>query len=105
MILKETLRNIVKKQRGDLNLAEASIKRESIAQIELNIPFAIVLSGIRRCGKSTLLKQLMKKVKDFYYFNFEDTRVVNFEVEDFEKLNEIFSEEYGEKDYYFFDEV
>lgn len=105
MILKETLRDIVKKQREDLNLAEASIEREAINQIELNISFAIVLSGIRRCGKSTLLKQLMKKVKDFYYFNFEDTRVVNFEVEDFEKLNEIFFEEYGDKDYYFFDEI
>ena len=105
MILKETLRNIVKVQRENLDLAEASIEREALKQIEVKIPFVIVLSGIRRCGKSTLLKQLMKKIKDFYYFNFEDTRAINFEVEDFQKLDEIFSEEYGNKAYYFFDEI
>jgi len=105
MILKDTLRNIVKAQRANLDLSEASIEREALKQIEVKIPFVIVLSGIRRCGKSTLLKQLMKRVKDFYYFNFEDTRAVNFEVEDFQKLDEIFLEEYGNKDYYFFDEI
>ena len=105
MMLKETLRNVVKMQRESLNLAEASVEREALKQIEMKIPFAIVLSGIRRCGKSTLLKQLMKKIKGFYYFNFEDPRTINFEVEDFQKLDEIFFEEYGDKSYYFFDEI
>ncbi|MBS3149704.1 ATP-binding protein [Candidatus Woesearchaeota archaeon] len=105
MILKETLRNIIKTQRDSLDLEELSVDREALKQIEVKIPFALVLSGIRRCGKSTLLKQIMKKVKGFYYFNFEDPRVVNVEVEDFQKLDEIFREEYGNKDYYFFDEI
>ena len=105
MILKETLRNIVKTQRENLDLAEASVEREALKQIDVKIPFAIVLSGVRRCGKSTLLKQLMKRVKEFYYFSFDDVRVVNFEVEDFQKLDEIFLEEYGKKDYYYFDEI
>ncbi|MEK6926188.1 MAG: ATP-binding protein [Nanoarchaeota archaeon] len=105
MILKETLKNIVRTQKESLDLAESSIEREALKKIDVKIPFVLVLSGIRRCGKSTLLKQIMKKVKDFYYFNFEDPRAVNFEVDDFQKLDEIFKEEHGEKNYYFFDEM
>ncbi|MBI2451589.1 ATP-binding protein [Candidatus Pacearchaeota archaeon] len=105
MILKETLRKIVRSQKEELVLFEEGIERERLREIDLNIPFAIVLSGIRRSGKSTLLKQLMKKIKNFYYFNFEDPRASNFELDDFQKLNEIFVEEYGEHKHYFFDEI
>jgi|SRR3989344_200461 len=105
MIDKETLRRVVKLQRKELSLFEAGIEREDKNKIELNIPFAIVLSGIRRCGKSTLLRQLMKKVNGFYYFNFEDSRAIDFEVKDFEKLDQIFYEDYKEQNYYFFDEI
>jgi predicted AAA+ superfamily ATPase len=105
MINKEILRNIVKIQKEELNQFEAGIQREERSEIDITIPFAVILSGIRRCGKSTLLRQLMKKVKNYYYFNFEDLRAVDFNVKDFEKLDEIFHEEYGNSDYYFFDEI
>jgi len=105
MMLKETLRQVVKSQRADLSLLEYGVERESLKQIDLNLPYALVLSGVRRCGKSTLLRQLMEKVGECYYFNFEDTRAAGFEVEDFPKLNDIFFEEYGECSHYFFDEI
>ncbi len=105
MILKETLRQVVKAQRADLSLFDYGIEREKLNQIDLNMPYALVLSGVRRCGKSTLLRQLMKKVESCYYFNFEDTRVAGFEASDFEKLDAVFREEYGDCDIYFFDEI
>ena len=105
MMLKETIRKIVRSQREDLALFEKGIKRERLKEIEVNIPFAIVLSGVRRCGKSTLLRQIMDNVKGFYFFNFEDPRASGFEINDFEKLDEVFLEEYGEQKYYFFDEI
>ncbi len=105
MLLKETLRSIVKAQRKELESLEHGIDRDIAEKINLNLPFAIILSGIRRCGKSTLLRQLMKTASTPYYFNFEDPRATSFEVTDFQKLNEIFKEEYGESDYYFFDEI
>lgn len=105
MILKETLAAVVKSQRASLLASEAGVAREKAGQIEAKVPFAIVLSGIRRCGKSTLLRQLIKGIGNFYYFNFEDPRVMDFEALDFQKLDEVFKEECGQSDFYFFDEI
>ena len=105
MTLKETLRQVVKAQRKDLESFSYGIEREELDEIKLNMPYALVLSGIRRCGKSTLLHQLLKKLPNFYYLNFEDTRLDSFQIEDFEKLDEIFKEDYGESEYYLFDEI
>jgi uncharacterized protein len=43
----------------------------------------------------------MNKKDKFYYFNFEDPKAVNFELSDFEKLDDVFKEEFGECDYFF----
>ena len=75
MILKETLRQIVKAQRKDLESFSYGIEREELNEIKLNMHYALILSGIRRCGKSTILHQLLKKLPNFYYLNFEDTRL------------------------------
>jgi predicted AAA+ superfamily ATPase len=105
VLLKETLKEIVKSQQKDLENQNQGIPRNVTPQINLNLPFAIILSGIRRCGKSTLLRQIMKKTDGKYYFNFEDPRATGFETSDFQKLDEIFREEYGDGDCYFFDEI
>ena len=105
MILKETLREVVKFQRADLESFDYGIEREELREININIPYALILSGIRRCGKSTLLHQLLKKLPNFYYLNFEDTRLDGFQIEDFEKLDEIFKEDYGKSEYYLLDEI
>ncbi|MBU1245844.1 MAG: ATP-binding protein [Nanoarchaeota archaeon] len=104
MILKNTLKKIVKSQKTELSL-DYGIKRELLNKIDTKIPHAIILAGIRRCGKSTLLKQLMKKTNKCYYFNFEDPRALKFEVNDFEKLDEVFKEENKGCNHYFFDEI
>jgi predicted AAA+ superfamily ATPase len=105
MLLKDTLRTIVATQKKDLESLEYGIERALTKNFNLELPFAIVLSGIRRCGKSTLLRQAMKNSNGLYYFNFEDPRATGFELNDFQKLDEVFREEYGESDCYFFDEI
>ncbi len=69
------------------------------------MPFAIILTGIRRCSKSTLLVQLTKNIPKFYYLNFDDTRLMDFDINDFDRLNETFFELYGDSNIYFFDEI
>lgn len=105
MMLKETLREIAKSQAVELGKAELGIEREALDKIDLKLPFAIVLSGARRSGKSTLLHQLMKKTGKAYYFNFEDSRASGFELGDFERLDEVLKEMGGEGGTYFFDEI
>ena len=54
-----------------------------------------VISGIRRCGKSTLLAQFSKKFKSFYYLNFDDERLINFNVSDFNNLMVAWQKKYS----------
>jgi hypothetical protein len=66
----------------------------------------IIISGVRRCGKSTLMQKIRSedKQKD-YYLNFEDDRLINFTVEDFQTLLEVFEELYGHQTIFYFDEI
>jgi predicted AAA+ superfamily ATPase len=64
----------------------------------------LIISGIRRCGKSTLLRQhLQRMAQDFFYLNFEDTRLYDFQMKDFALLDAIVSKS-GIKTL-FFDEI
>jgi predicted AAA+ superfamily ATPase len=45
-----------------------------------------VISGIRRSGKSTLLLQMADKYPDFHFITFDDERLINFKVTDFNTL-------------------
>lgn len=64
-----------------------------------------VISGIRRSGKSTLLKQISNSLDTYCYLNFEDERMLDFNYRDFNSLYEIFLELYGDQKNYLFDEI
>ncbi|ETR71800.1 MAG: hypothetical protein OMM_07879 [Candidatus Magnetoglobus multicellularis str. Araruama] len=60
----------------------------------------IVITGVRRCGKSSLMRIFIQNLfmktstqkENFLYINFEDERFVNFSHEDFEVLYETYLE-------------
>lgn len=84
--------------------------REKIADLDkLNdIPHAVVLTGIRRSGKSILLKQIAHRYfpnENYYFLNFEDERLLDFTVKDFNRLYELFLELRGKKKVFLFDEI
>src|SRR6056297_3591192 len=73
-----------------------------------------VFTGIRRSGKSTLMKQEMKKLsekydkKQFLYINFEDSRFIgNLDASLLEKIVEVYRKEINmdKKMFIFFDEI
>lgn len=68
-----------------------SVAREFIQTLPIIENFTTIITGIRRCGKSTLMLQVLKKNFDkALYLNFEDIRLTGFEVQDFTRLeNEI----------------
>ncbi|MEM3374113.1 MAG: ATP-binding protein [Candidatus Woesearchaeota archaeon] len=109
---KEILRQIVYRQKNQIsNLnKENYVEREILKQIItfLNDDRILILTGIRRSGKSTILKLIMAHLKEnlsYCYVNFEDERFINFKAEEFELLNEVLIEVYGNSNYYFFDEI
>ena len=104
MIPEDSLREIIKSQSKNLDSYRFGIPREE-ANIDYRLPHALIISGIRRAGKSTLLHQLSKRIINFHYLNFEDPRLTKFGLNDFEKLDEIFIKEYGDYEYYLFDEI
>ncbi|MEI7437950.1 MAG: ATP-binding protein [bacterium] len=51
----------------------------------------VAITGIRRCGKSTLLRQFAAQFNGaFHYLNFDDERLVDFTAADFDVLMQIF---------------
>lgn len=66
----------------------------------------IVITGVRRCGKSVLLHHLRQHATERdYYFNFEDERLATFMSAHFQMLYEVMLELYGEQHTFYFDEI
>jgi hypothetical protein len=104
-MLKDKLEQVIAEQRTNLHLTDNNVIREDLVSLSPTSGFVLVISGIRRCGKSTIVKQMLNKENRFYYLNLEDLRLNDFELSDFIKINEIFKETYGTNGTYFFDEI
>lgn len=95
----------------DILLTQNNIEQEEIVDRSLmekvgefeDTPFIVIVSGVRRCGKSTLLKSL--KSERSYYVNFDDERFIEFTVKDFTLLTELLIELFGEHSVFLFDEI
>ena len=107
MISKELLRQVVTRQKEEILKPKQTIKRTVLEDILkwIKDDRVLILTGIRRCGKSTILKQFMEETKKWSYLNFEDERLIDFKAQDFELLNEVLIEVYGTTNIYLFDEI
>lgn len=66
----------------------------------------VVISGIRRCGKSSLLRLISNRVdNNSVLINFDDIRFVDFSTGDYQIIEEIVSEVIGKDVTYLLDEV
>lgn len=107
MVSKEILRHLVIQQKARMDPEGDFVERTLFHRVAeaLDDNRVLILAGIRRCGKSTLLSQLMQSRTGYCYVNFEDERLLSFRAEDFSMLDEVLIEVYGPCGTYFFDEV
>lgn len=104
------LKPLLVEQFEEFQTKDLGVQREQLSEI-LNLkdnPFAVIVSGLRRAGKSTLLVQAIKHMynsSEYYYVNFDDTRFLNFSAEDFPQLQQILIEIFGERKVFVFDEI
>jgi predicted AAA+ superfamily ATPase len=88
---------------------DTGIERDQLTELEraAPLPHAVIISGLRRAGKSTLLAQLAHRLGEdkFYYVNFEDERFLGFAADDANDLYGLLVELFGERGIFVVDEI
>ena len=90
-------------------IREIGTERSKLKELEqaAPLPHAVIVSGLRRVGKSTLLVQMAHRLGNdqFFYINFEDDRFLGFQAEDANDLYQMLVETFGERKIFIMDEV
>lgn len=103
MLLKQDIASAFAAQKAEREMIRPWTHRKFLESLNTEGSHIEVFSGIRRCGKSTLMRHIMQQYGGTAtFFNFEDARIYGFDVGDFPKLDEVMGT--GKKTY-FFDEI
>ena len=104
MIQQVVLQKVIETQKKKMFRFGTGLQRDILPKIPALLSHALIVTGIRRCGKSTLLQQILETDKSKKLFlSFEDPRLFNFEISDFEILDTII--ENSKSETLFFDEI
>jgi len=88
MYRQDQLSEIIDLQTNDFVSKTTGIARMALEKIPEVDNYATIITGIRRCGKSTLLLQILnKKQESAIFLNWEDIRLNSFETDDFIRLH------------------
>ena len=91
MILESTIENLIAQQKQRLSKKDPGLQRELIPATKSLSSHALVISGVRRCGKSTLLLQMLKRMDNetVLFLNFDTPQLYEFSLLDFSRLDNI----------------
>ena len=104
MILKSEIEEVVASQWQNIVSRDLGLDRQTHKDLPASQSHALIITGIRRSGKSTLMYQMIRDSKENCFFlNLDDPRLFGFELEDFQKVRAIIEE--NEAEQLFFDEV
>ena len=104
MIQQSVIQRVIDTQKNKILRFGTGLKREILPDIPVLQSHALIVTGIRRGGKSTLLKQILEADDSKKLFlNFEDPRLFNFELSDFEILDTIIED--SKSEILFLDEI
>ena len=106
---RDQIKSLLVEQSRSFWQRDTGIQRDQLARLQeaASLPHAVVISGLRRVGKSTLMAQVAHWLGEerFYYVNFEDDRFLGFAAEDADILYQILIEMFGERHVFVVDEV
>jgi predicted AAA+ superfamily ATPase len=95
-MIKSALRQIIIDQQIFLTRTKGLIPRDYDIRSILDSEEIIVLSGIRRCGKSSLLTLIAQQITGPKLFiNFDDIRFSDWSIENFQHIYEVIGELFG----------
>jgi predicted AAA+ superfamily ATPase len=98
------VRDIALSQKAHIEALDGGLNRELLSSLPDIQTHALIVSGIRRCGKSTLLRQFVKKLRrEYFYCIFDDLRLYDFSAADYQLLDMLIAES-GSR-VLFFDEI
>lgn len=82
----ELLQQVIADQKQMVARKSRGIPRKTNIGRHLNSDLITVISGVRRSGKSTLTLQLADNYPSFYFITFDDERLINFTMSDFNAM-------------------
>jgi predicted AAA+ superfamily ATPase len=98
------LREIARFQKEVAEAGDTGLDRDILPDLPDIKTHALILSGIRRCGKSTLLHQFVRSLeRGYFYLTFEDLRLADFTNDDYALLDILIAE--SSSGLLFFDEI
>jgi predicted AAA+ superfamily ATPase len=91
MVLESVIEHVLEQQKLRLSTRNTGLKRELVPATQSLSSHALIISGVRRCGKSTLLMQMIKELdeKTVLFLNFESPQLYEFNLLDFVRLDNI----------------
>jgi predicted AAA+ superfamily ATPase len=104
MVQQAIIQQVIDLQKQKIQRQSTGLQRDILPDLPDIQTHALIVSGIRRCGKSTLLHQLLKRDnQNALHLNFDDPRLFGFELPDFQLLDNIIAA--SKNDVLFFDEI
>ncbi len=105
---KGKLKEILLDQRAVFNQPKELIDRDVELESYIKTGQVVIISGIRRCGKSSLLYLIKEKMEldeaAWCYFNFDDERIIS-DVSVLDRIYNLHLEIFGAEPVLFFDEI
>ena len=105
---KDRLKEIMFDQKDVFNSKKHLIYRDIEMEKYITTSQVVIISGIRRCGKSSLLFLIKEKMNlgepDYCYFNFDDERIIA-DISILEHIYNLHIEVYGKEPVLFLDEI
>ena len=107
-MIKERLKEIMFDQKDVFNSRKHLIHRDIVLKKYIETDQIVIISGIRRCGKSSLLFLIKEKMNlkepEYCYFNFDDERII-VDILILEDIYNLHLEVYGKEPVLFLDEI